>query len=113
MAKNSWYVVVKDGAHTVVAEHTFFTGRIKISVDGQVVLKENLYSVRFRERTNAFRGTQHHFNLGGHDAALYIKSPNGLRYVYDLLLDGCSVTTGVEIATQPQVRVPGWAWLFA
>ncbi|MFL5734373.1 MAG: hypothetical protein ACJ78Q_14395 [Chloroflexia bacterium] len=106
MAKKSWQVVIEDQVHTVTAEHGYFSGRIKIYVDGHLVLK------RFKQHTPWNLGSEHHISLDGHDVAFYIKSPDGFKYVYDLLIDGRSLSTGEQVPAQPQRRVPGWGWLF-
>jgi hypothetical protein len=102
LAKNTWHAVVEDGVHTIKAEHGYFSGRIKVYVDGQLVLK------RFKQHTPWNLSSRHHFNLAGHDAVFYIKSPDGVKYVYDLLLDGRSITTGEAVPEQPQKRLPAW-----
>jgi hypothetical protein len=113
MAKNSWQVVTEDGVHTVVVEHGYFSGRIngsriKIYVDDTLVLK------KFKQHTQWSLSSQHHFTLDGHDAVLYIvKSPYGVSYTYDLLLDGRSITTGEAVPEQPRTPMPAWGWLFA
>jgi len=111
VAKNTWYVVTKNGAHTILAEHGYFSGRIKVFVDGELVLK------RFKQHSPWSLSSLHSFQIGGEEAAFYIVSPDMVRYKYDLFVGGRSITTDqpipAELVQESRNHVPIWGWLFA
>jgi hypothetical protein len=110
VADNTWHVVTKDGVHTIGAEHGYISGRIKVYVDGQLVLN------KFKQHSPLNLSSLHPFTVGGEEAALYIES-DMFRYNYDLIVSGRSLKSGelvpVETQTQTRNRVPLWAWPLA
>lgn len=110
MAENTWYVVTKDGAHTIKAEHSYLSGHIKVYVDGQLVLN------KFKQHSIGSLSSLHPFTVGSEEAALHIAS-DMIRYQYDLIVGGRSMKSGevvpLEARVQARNRIPLWAWPLA
>ena len=96
MARKSWDLRLEDGSHQVVVDHSQWSGRIEVSVDGRVIERtRKLFQL-------AATGSDHPFRIGDHSLAVAIR-PNLMTYRYDLFLDGRSVETGADeapLATQ-------------
>jgi hypothetical protein len=78
MAKKNWTIQLEDGRHSVELDHGALSGKRRILLDGQVV-EESQKTIDI--------GSQHTFPLDGHECTVIIRT-NGLRFSYDLLLDG-------------------------
>jgi hypothetical protein len=102
MAQRTWQLTLEDGPHTVELDHSYWTTRRRINVDGRLLTQADLTS-----KGMYGLGSEDSFRLGTHTLTVYVRS-NGFSYNYDLGVDGRSVTTG-QAAAQP---IPGWAWLF-
>lgn len=104
MAKKEWIFELEDGQHTVELEHSYFSGKRVIRVDGNL-----LESSTKVQHALIDTGSEHKFNIGTHPCVVTISS-NGITFKYDLIIDGRSVTTGQPAAaSQP---LPGWSWAF-
>ena len=97
MAKRRWEISLPDGRHSVELEHGYFTGRRKLTVDGVTTTQSG---GALRDQSGMFP-----FRVGNSVAQLRIAT-NGLRYDYDVVVDGRSVTTG-RPATYPRPPFAG------
>jgi len=104
MAKAVWTIALEDGTHTVELEHSYFSGKRNIRVDGrplELPAKTASSIVDF--------GRDQPFKIGNHDCVVHIRT-NGLTFSYDLSVDGRSVSTGERVSVAGPV--PSWAWAF-
>lgn len=107
--------------HTVDLNHSYWTNKRTISVDGVRLTPDRLTSY---SNLNPFSqdgwGSDDLFKLDGHDCLVHIRS-NGITYKYDFAVDGVSLETGQRVEPFPQIatphlaarKMPGWAWGFA
>lgn len=103
MVKKSWSFELEDGKHTVQIEQGYFSVTRQIRLDGKLLDKE----VKVK-RTWQGDG-EFEFNINSH-TCMAVARNNWLTYVYDLAIDGKSLTTGKPLTTLPPM--PNWAWLF-
>jgi len=89
MAYKKWEVELEEQKHWVELWHGYVTGRREVKLDGKVLPEFNV-------KTNLIDfGADLPFKVGNHDCAVVIRTKNlGLRYAYDLLVDGKSLSTG-------------------
>ena len=89
MAYKKWEIQLEGQKHSVELQHGYVTGRREIRVDGKVLPEFNV-------KTNLIDfGANLPFKIGTHDCAVVIRTKNlGLRYAYDLWVDGKSLSTG-------------------
>jgi hypothetical protein len=90
MPSISWTLALDDGARRIELRHNPWLGRKTILVDGAP-----LAAVR-----GGWNGSVHPFHVGAHACAVLIRD-RGLRYQYDLVVDGRSVRTGQHPAFRP------------
>lgn len=100
MASKDWKFTLEDGEHNVHLEHTWFSGKRKILLDGKPIVQES----KFFDF-----GNEYPFRIGGHQGLVTIRT-NGLSFAYDVAIDGKSITTGKPVARVN--AIPGWAWSF-
>ena len=98
MAHRRWEFDLDGGRHVVEFEHGYFTGKRKITVDGNATTE--------RGRPFMDHSGQYPIRLEGHGAAIWI-STNGFTYSYDLVVDGRSITTGRTAPRQPRPPLGG------
>ena len=84
MASKTWTVNLDGINHTIELEHGTISGKRVIKLDGKVI-EESQKLVD--------SGTDHFFKIGNHLCAVHIHS-GGLRFKYDLSINGISVETG-------------------
>src|SRR3954454_7038929 len=85
-----WTLALDDGTHAIELRHNPWLGRKCILVDGVPVP-----GVR-----GGWNRSVHPFRLGDHACAILIRD-RGLRFRYDLVLDGRSLRTGQHPALRP------------
>jgi hypothetical protein len=95
MARRHWEFDLADGRHVVDFVHGYFFGKRTITVDGTTTTQ------RSWPLTN--HAGEYRFPLGSHDARVRITT-NGLKYFYDLVVDGHEITN--EKGTGPVARPP-------
>jgi hypothetical protein len=103
MIKKSWSIDLEDGKHTVQLEQGALSGNRRIRLDSTLLDQEV-------KVTRTWEGnSEHEFNINHHICRVVVRN-TWLTYVYDLTLDGISVTTGKPLTVLPPM--PRWAWLF-
>lgn len=87
MGKKNWIVTLEDGEHAIELEHGYLSGKRTISVDDDIIeqIRFNLYDT----------GSRHEFKINGHSCIILITA--GVRFSYDLIVDGISVKTGLPV----------------
>ncbi len=98
MARRRWEFDTDNRRHVVEFEHGYFSGKRKITVDGNTTTE--------RGRPFMDHSGQYPIRLEGHGAAIWV-STNGFTYSYDLIVDGRSVTTGRTAPRQPRPPLGG------
>ena len=96
MAKRRWEFSLDGKQHVVEFEHGYFLGNRTFVVDGAKTTQ--------RGRPFMDHSGQYPIPFQGHSAAVWI-STDGFRYFYDLVVDGRSVTSGVEATRPPRPPV--------
>src|SRR5437868_14329450 len=96
----SWTLLLDDATHAVELRHNPWLGRKSILVNGTPIP-----GVR-----GGWNGSVHPFHLGAHACVILIRD-RGLRYRYDLVVDGRSVRTGQHPALQPRRELVPAVWL--
>jgi hypothetical protein len=101
MTSRSWIVHVEGAEHTVELDHSYFTGKRTIKLDGQIVARGSRWLDAF--------GSDDSFPIAGRVCSVQVRT-HGLTYTYDCSLDGRSVRDGRMVL--PLAPAPKWAWLF-
>ena len=84
MAGKTWTVNLEGINHTIELEHGTWSGKRIIKLDGQIIEES---------KKLVDSGTDHFFMIGEHTCAIHIRS-GGIKFKYDLSLDGVSAETG-------------------
>ena len=84
MAEKKWTVNLDGINHAIELEHGTWTGKRIIKLDGQIIEKS---------QKTVDSGTDHFFQIRNHLCAVHIHT-GGLRFKYDLSINGVSVETG-------------------
>jgi hypothetical protein len=84
MAEKTWTVNLDGINHKIELEHGTFSGKRVIKLDGQVIEED---------QKMMDSGTDHFFKIRNHLCAIHIHS-GGLRFKYDLSINGISAETG-------------------
>lgn len=100
MARRRWEFDLEDGHHVVDLVHGYFLGTRTFVVDGAKTVQR---TIPFSNHSGV-----HPFPLPGHDARLRITT-DGLKYFYDLVVDGRELTSeqGTGTAARPRIGGPG------
>lgn len=87
MGKKKWVIKLEDGEHNIELEHSYLSGKRIISVDDDIIehIRYNLYDI----------GSKHEFEINGHSCIILITA--GIKFSYDLFVDGVGVETGLPI----------------
>src|SRR5688572_952105 len=104
MPRRSWKFDLADGHHVVDLEHGYFFGRRKLTIDGVTTVQ--------RGTPLTDHSGEYPIPLAGHDSRLRIRT-DGLRYFYDLVVDGRSITSGQPAGTPPRPMVGSAGYLRA
>jgi hypothetical protein len=89
MPAKEWVLELVDGRHTVVLDQNSWSGTLTVCVDGAVF---------HRSRHWRWRGFVYPFHLGEHACAVLGRGRGGSA---DLVVDGCSLRTGLHPALKP------------
>jgi hypothetical protein len=98
MGKKTWVVQIQGRAHRVEASHRYWTGRVRLTVDGDLVLDFAPGFAGYADQ--AFRETEHSVKLDGTNLTLRV-TPN-VSYQLDLFCDGRSVADGTPASPIPR-----------
>lgn len=98
MAKRHWEFDLEDGHHVVDLVHGYFLGTRTFVVDGAKTVQR---TIPFTNHSG-----EHPFPLPAHDARVRITT-NGLKYFYDLVVDGREIRTGDEAGAVARPRMGG------
>jgi hypothetical protein len=88
MAEKRWEFKLDEIKQVVELEHGYFSGKRSIRIDGRLLPMppaENQQVVDY--------GSKRSFEIGSHTCAVII-APHGLKFEYDLEVDGSSIVTG-------------------
>lgn len=91
MAKKNWNITLDNEEYSVKLEHGYLSGKRKILVNGNSI---NLGSDV--KPSGIDIGSRHVFRLGNHECMVEILT-NGIKFEYDLYVDGISLSTGKEL----------------
>jgi FAIM1 (Fas apoptotic inhibitory molecule) protein/uncharacterized protein DUF3592 len=105
MARRHWEFDLEDGHHQVDFVHGYFFGKRTITIDGTTTSQQGW------PLTN--HAGEYRFPFGSHDARVRITT-NGLKYFYDLVVDGREIRTGEGAGTvaRPRIGGPGQQRIF-
>jgi FAIM1 (Fas apoptotic inhibitory molecule) protein/uncharacterized protein DUF3592 len=98
MARRNWEFDLDDGHHRVDFVHGYFFGKRTFTIDGTTTSQQGW------PLTN--HAGEYRFPFGSHDARVRITT-NGLKYFYDLVVDGREIRTGEEAGTVARPRIGG------
>ncbi len=87
MAKRAWQFQFEDGAHEIVLEHGYLSGKRRFFIDG-----EEFKLLPAEARHNPDVGSTHTFEIAGHECMVVIRT-NGVTFTYDLVIDGITQST--------------------
>jgi len=87
MIKRSWQFQFEDGAHEIVLEHGYLSGKRKFFIDGE---EFKLLPAEARHYPDV--GSTHTFEIAGHECMVVIQT-NGVTFTYDLVIDGIAQST--------------------
>lgn len=101
MAEKSWSLVFEGDNHIVELNHSYFSGKRIIRLDGKVIdfIKRNLFD----------RGSNYSFNVGNHNCIVLIK-PSRFTFKYDLIVDSVSLETGERIDVDKDLKEKMEEW---
>jgi FAIM1 (Fas apoptotic inhibitory molecule) protein/uncharacterized protein DUF3592 len=98
MARRHWEFDLDDGHHQVDFVHGYFFGKRTFTIDGTTTSQQGWPLTS--------HAGEYRFPFGSHDARVRITT-NGLKYFYDLVVDGREIRTGEEAGTVARPRIGG------
>ncbi len=102
MRKKSWNFIIDGVEHTAEINHQWFSGKSVERFDGEIVYQG-------AKIMDTFGGARHRFDACGHRGVIHINY-NGLKYTFDLSVDGFSVDTGKKV--RDYEVLPIWVLIF-
>ncbi|WNG61381.1 hypothetical protein F0U59_46740 [Archangium gephyra] len=88
MARHVWDVLLRNRMHRIELEHGYFTGRRRLTVDGQTILEQAPGIIDF--------GSEHPFEVAGVPCEVVI-TENGISFQYHLVVDGAAHPHGGQV----------------
>jgi hypothetical protein len=95
MAKKAWVFELEDGTHRVDLEHSYFTGKRLVLVDGKAIVdvspkidKPTSILATFLYSIGLDFGSEYPIKIGSHEGKVIIRLRWGIYYTYHFILDG-------------------------